>query len=89
MPRVLIAEDDVKLQKFLRVRLKKQESELEIVLAKDAREAISVSGRWTSPFVYFEQLACSIIDELARVDEGIFRPEVSLKSFLDLIGGRT
>lgn len=42
MDRVLIAEDDLKLQKFLRVRLQKHRDKLDIVLANNGEEAIRI-----------------------------------------------
>jgi len=42
MDKVLIVEDDLKLQKFLRTRLQKHKEEFEIILAYNGEEAIKV-----------------------------------------------
>ncbi len=45
MDKVLIAEDDLKLQRFLHARLQKHKSEFEVLLACDGEQAIEVLKR--------------------------------------------
>jgi DNA-binding NtrC family response regulator len=42
MDKILIAEDDLKLQKFLQARLKKYQNEFEVILASNGEEAAKV-----------------------------------------------